>query len=174
MSSPGSETRSVSSAAPRAARQIEHWDPENPAFWDSQGRRIANRNLWLSIPALLLAFAVWMMFSAVAVSLPRVGFNFDTDQLFWLAALPALSGATLRIFYSFMVPLFGGRRWTAISTASLLLPAMWLAFAVADPTTPYWHFVAIAVLCGLGGGNFASSMSNISFFFPRVFRNSCG
>lgn len=168
MSSPGSETRSVSSAAPRAARQIEHWDPENPAFWDSQGRRIANRNLWLSIPALLLAFAVWMMFSAVAVSLPRVGFSFDTDQLFWLAALPALSGATLRIFYSFMVPLFGGRRWTAISTASLLLPAMWLAFAVADPTTPYWHFVAIAVLCGLGGGNFASSMSNISFFFPKA------
>lgn len=168
MSSPGTQTRSDSPAAPRADRHIAQWEPENAAFWDSQGRRIANRNLWLSIPALLLAFAVWMMFSAVAVNLPRVGFNFGTDQLFWLAALPALSGATLRIFYSFMVPVFGGRRWTAISTASLLLPALWLAFAVADPATPYWHFVAIAILCGLGGGNFASSMSNISFFFPKA------
>lgn len=168
MSSLGTEPRSKSPAASKADRQIERWDPENPAFWDAEGRRIANRNLWLSIPALLLAFAIWMMFSAVAVSLPRVGFAFSTDQLFWLAALPALSGATLRIFYSFMVPLFGGRRWTAISTASLLLPALWLGFAVANPATPYWHFVAIAILCGLGGGNFASSMSNISFFFPKA------
>ncbi|WP_306673806.1 NarK family nitrate/nitrite MFS transporter [Tahibacter caeni] len=168
MSMSGTDTRIASPSAPRADRQIDAWDPENPAFWDAAGRRIANRNLWLSIPALLLAFAVWMMFSAVAVNLPRVGFAFGTDQLFWLAALPALSGATLRIFYSFMVPVFGGRRWTAIATASLLLPALWLAFAVADRSTPYWQFVAIAILCGLGGGNFASSMSNISFFFPKA------
>lgn len=143
---------------------IEDWRPEDPDFWAQTGSRIANRNLAISIPALLLAFAVWMMFSAVTVSLPKVGFNFTTDQLFWLTALPGLSGATLRIFYSFMVPIFGGRRWTAISTASLMIPAAWLGIAVQDPTTPYWQFVAIAILCGLGGGNFASSMSNISFF----------
>ena len=154
---------------PRSVGSLIHdWKPEDAAFWARTGNRIANRNLAISIPALLLAFAIWMMFSAVTVSLPQVGFTFTTDQLFWLAALPGLSGATLRIFYSFVVPLFGGRRWTAIATASLLIPAVWLGFAVQDPTTPYWQFVAIAILCGLGGGNFASSMSNISFFYPKA------
>ena len=152
----------------RRPHVLTDWHPEDPSFWEQSGRRIANRNLAISIPALLLAFAIWMVFSAVIVSLPKVGFGFTTDQLFWLAALPGLSGATLRIFYSFMVPIFGGRRWTAISTALLLIPALWLGFAVQDPATPYWHFAAIAFLCGLGGGNFASSMSNISFFFPKA------
>lgn len=99
---------------PRSPRILEDWRPEDPVFWEQAGRRIANRNLAISIPALLLAFAIWMAFSAVIVSLPKVGFGFTTDELFWLAALPGLSGATLRIFYSFMVPIFGGRRWTAI------------------------------------------------------------
>jgi NNP family nitrate/nitrite transporter-like MFS transporter len=147
---------------------LQDWRPEDPAFWAATGKSIANRNLAISVPALLLAFAVWMMFSAVTVSLPKVGFAFSTDQLFWLAALPALSGATLRIFYSFMVPIFGGRRWTAISTASLMIPAVWLGFAVQNPATPFWHFVVLAILCGFGGGNFASSMANISFFFPKA------
>ncbi len=158
----------VADDQPRSGTVISSWHPEDAAFWARTGKRIANRNLAISIPALLLAFAVWMMFSAVTVSLPKVGFSFSTDQLFWLAALPALSGATLRIFYSFMVPIFGGRRWTAIATALLMIPAVWLGIAVQDPATPFWHFVAIAVLCGLGGGNFASSMSNISFFFPKA------
>ena len=96
---------------------IHDWHPEDAAFWAKTGNRIANRNLAISIPALLLAFAIWQMFSAVTISLPKVGFTFDTNELFWLAALPALSGATLRIFYSFVVPMFGGRRWTAIATA---------------------------------------------------------
>lgn len=152
----------------RAGTVITEWHPEDAAFWAKSGNRIANRNLAISIPALLLAFAIWMMFSAVVVSLPMVGFAYTTDQLFWLTALPGLAGATLRIFYSFVVPLFGGRRWTAIATASLLVPAIWLGFAVQDNTTPYWHFVVIAVLCGFGGGNFASSMSNISFFYPKA------
>ncbi|MCB1632363.1 MAG: NarK family nitrate/nitrite MFS transporter, partial [Pseudomonadales bacterium] len=147
--------------------EISEWEVDDPAFWAATGRSIATRNLWISIPALLLAFAVWMLFSVVAVKLNQAGFDFTTDQLFWLTALPALSGATLRIFYSFMVPIFGGRRWTAVSTALLLMPAVWLGFAVQDPATPYWHFVAIAILCGLGGGNFASSMANISFFYPK-------
>ena len=125
---------------------INEWHPEDAAFWANTGNRIANRNLAISIPALLLALAIWQMFSAVAISLPKIGFKFDDNQLFWLAALPALSGATLRIFYSFVVPMFGGRRWTAISSASLLIPAIWLGMAVQDPATPYWHFVAIAIL----------------------------
>jgi MFS transporter, NNP family, nitrate/nitrite transporter len=143
------------------------WDPEDAAAWQREGRGIARRNLWISIPCLLLSFAVWMVWSVVVVNLPAVGFPYTTNQLFWLASLPGLSGATLRIFYSFMVPIFGGRRWTAISTASLLVPALGIGFAAQNPDTPYWIMVALAVLCGLGGGNFASSMANISFFFPK-------
>ncbi|WP_269791044.1 NarK family nitrate/nitrite MFS transporter [Stenotrophomonas sp. Iso1] len=150
-----------------SGRVITDWKPEDPAYWERTGQRVATRNLIISIPALLLAFSVWVLFSAVAISLPRIGFNFTTDQLFWLVALPSLSGATLRIFYSFVVPIFGGRRWTALSTASLLLPTIWLGFAVQNPNTPFWIFVCIAILCGLGGANFSSSMSNISFFFPK-------
>ncbi|MCC2636464.1 MAG: narK [Moraxellaceae bacterium] len=155
-------------ATPATGPVISDWRPEDAGFWDSTGRNVASRNLWISIPALFLAFAVWMVWSTVTVRLNSIGFTFTTDQLFWLAALPALSGATLRIFYSFMVPVFGGRRWTAISTASLLIPSIWMGFAVQDPTTPYSVFVLIALLCGFGGGNFASSMSNISFFYPKA------
>ncbi len=147
---------------------LTQWNPEDSAFWEREGRSIASRNLWISIPSLTLAFAVWMVWSVVVVNLPNVGFKFSTKELFWLAALPSLCGATLRIFYSFMVPIFGGRRWTAISTASLLLPTIGIGFAVRDPSTSYSVFVALALLCGFGGGNFASSMANINFFFPKA------
>jgi NNP family nitrate/nitrite transporter-like MFS transporter len=115
----------------------------------------------------MLSFAVWMVWSVVVARLPAIGFDFTTDQLFWLAALPGLSGATLRIFYAFLVPVFGGRLWTTLSTASLLIPAFGIAYAVQSPDTPYLIFLVLALLCGLGGGNFASSMANISFFFPK-------
>jgi NNP family nitrate/nitrite transporter-like MFS transporter len=146
---------------------IEDWRPEDETFWNSTGRQIARRNLLISIPALLLSFAVWMVWSVVVAKLPSIGFSYSTDQLFWLAALPGLSGATLRIFYSFMVPIFGGRLWTTLTTWSLMIPALGIGMAVQNPATPYWLFLALALLCGLGGGNFASSMSNISFFFPK-------
>ncbi|KFI09077.1 NarK family nitrate/nitrite MFS transporter [Massilia sp. BSC265] len=147
---------------------ISTWEPEVPAFWQSRGKSTANRNLWISIPALMLAFAIWMVWSVVVVNLPAIGFKYSTNQLFWLAAVPGLSGATLRIFYSFMVPIFGGRKWTAISTASLMIPALGIGFAVQDPTTSYPTMLVLSLLCGFGGGNFASSMSNISFFFPKA------
>ena len=146
---------------------IEDWRPEDDAFWESKGQAIARRNLWISIPALLLAFSVWMVWSVVVARLPSIGFDYATDQLFWLAALPGLSGATLRIFYSFMVPIFGGRLWTTLSTASLLIPAFGIGYAVQNPETPYLIFLVLALLCGFGGGNFASSMANISYFFPK-------
>ena len=104
---------------PVSRYMINTWEPETPSFWQSTGKATAARNLWISIPALLLAFAVWMVWSVVVVNLPNIGFTYSNNQLFWLTALPGLSGATLRIFYSFMVPIFGGRRWTAISTGSL-------------------------------------------------------
>ena len=163
-------TAASDEAAPKASANryvISDWRPEDPDYWSRTGHRVASRNLWISVPALLLAFSVWMLFSAVSISLPRIGFAFSTDQLFWLVALPSLSGATLRIFYSFVIPIFGGRRWTALSTASLLLQTLWLGFAVQDRATPYWIFVLIAVLCGFGGANFSSSMANISFFYPK-------
>ncbi len=147
---------------------LEDWRPEDPVFWNAKGRAIARRNLWISIPCLLLSFAVWMVWSVVVAKLPAIGFKYSTSQLFWLAALPGLSGATLRIFYSFMVPIFGGRLWTTLATWSLLIPALGIGFAVQNPDTPYWLFLALALLCGFGGGNFASSMSNISFFFPKT------
>ena len=147
---------------------IPRWEPENKDFWKEKGERIANRNLWISIPALMLAFIVWMLWSVVVVNLNKAGFSFSKNQMFWLTALPALSGATLRIFYSFLVPIFGGRRWTAISTASLLVPALGMGFALRDPTTSYPTLLVLALLCGFGGGNFSSSMANISFFFPKA------
>ncbi len=147
---------------------ISAWEPELPAFWQRQGKSTANRNLWISIPALSLAFAVWMVWSVVVVNLPVIGFTYSTNQLFWLAAVPGLSGATLRIFYSFMVPIFGGRKWTALSTASLLVPALGIGLAVQDPATGYPTMLVLALLCGFGGGNFASSMANISFFYPKA------
>jgi NNP family nitrate/nitrite transporter-like MFS transporter len=151
-----------------SAAVLTDWRPEDKTFWETRGRKIARRNLIISIPALLLAFAVWMVWSVVVAKLPLIGFTYTTDQLFWLAALPGLSGATLRIFYSFMVPIFGGRLWTTLSTWSLMVPALGIGWAVQNPDTPYWIFLMLALLCGFGGGNFASSMANISFFFPKA------
>ena len=147
---------------------LHHWDPENPEFWERTGARIARRNLWISIISLTLSFAIWVLWSVVTVNLDKVGFRFTSNQLFWLTALPALSGATLRVFYSFMVPIFGGRRWTVISTLSLLLPAVGMGLALQDSSTSYGTLLVLAALCGLGGGNFSSSMANISFFYPKA------
>lgn len=146
---------------------VHHWNPEDRRFWAATGHTVATRNLWLSVASLVLSFAVWMLWSVVVVHLPAAGFRYSTNQLFWLAALPALCGATLRIFYAFAVPVLGGRRFTVLATASLLLPAVGLGLAVQDPGTPLEWMVVLALLCGLGGGNFASSMANISFFYPN-------
>jgi NNP family nitrate/nitrite transporter-like MFS transporter len=146
---------------------LTDWRPNEEDFWQTTGKKIAHRNLWISIPCLLLAFSVWLVWSVVVAKLPSVGFAYTTNELFWLAAIPGLSGATLRIFYTFMVPIFGGRLWSTLTTGSLLLPAFGIGYAVQNPDTPYFVFMMLALLCGFGGGNFASSMSNISFFYPK-------
>lgn len=148
-------------------RTLHNWQPENQEFWNSSGRKIARRSLWISVFALMLAFAIWQVWSVTVVKLPSIGFTYDADQLFWLAAIPALSGATLRVFYSFVIPLFGGQKWTVISTASLLIPAIGIGIAVQNPETPYSTMLILALLCGFGGANFSSSMANISYFFPK-------
>jgi NNP family nitrate/nitrite transporter-like MFS transporter len=146
---------------------LDHWEPEDEGFWKVRGWKIARRNLVFSIFVEFLGFSVWQVWSAVAAQLPSVGYAFSVNQLFWLAALPGLTGATLRIPYGLAVSWFGGRNWTLVSAALLLIPACGLAFAVQDPTTPYGVFLFLALAAGFGGGNFASSMANIQFFYPQ-------
>ncbi|MGH8908082.1 MAG: NarK family nitrate/nitrite MFS transporter [Egibacteraceae bacterium] len=151
----------------RGGRWIQRWNPDDEAFWALQGRRIARRNLICSIFAESLGFSVWLVWSVVAVRLPDAGFDFSTNQLFTLVAVPALVGATARFPYTFAVPKFGGRNWTVFSAAVLVVPCLALAALVTSPDAPYWAFLVAAGLAGLGGGNFASSMANISFFYPE-------
>jgi MFS transporter, NNP family, nitrate/nitrite transporter len=145
---------------------IDVWQPEDPDFWRRFGATVARRNLVWSIAAEHIGFSVWLLWSAVVIYLPQAGFDFNVNQLFWLVALPNLVGATLRFPYTFAVPRFGGRNWTTISALLLLIPLALLTTCVANPGTPYWMFMVAAASAGLGGGNFASSMANISFFYP--------
>jgi len=168
-------TTSVTPAAPPAApalthrpgRWIDGWNPEDNAFWNSAGRAIARRNLGWSIFAEFLGFIIWQLWSIVVVMLPGAGFTLESSQLFWLISLPSLVGATLRFPYTFMVALVGGRNWTIISAALLLIPAVLLGVVVANPETPFGVLLLVAALAGVGGGNFASAMANITYFFPQ-------
>lgn len=152
----------------RPGRWIDNWNPEDTAQWNTEGKAIAARNLRWSIFAEFLGFVVWQLWSVVVVSLPAAGFQLDTGQIFWLISMPSLVGATLRIPYTFMVPRFGGRNWTIVSAGLLLIPSIGLAIAVSNPSTPFGVLLLIAALAGFGGGNFASSMSNITFFYPAA------
>jgi len=146
---------------------IDKWDVENPEFWESSGKKIANRNLWISIPSLLMGFAIWLMWGMVTVQMINLGFPFEPAQLFTLTAIAGLTGATLRIPASFMIRIAGGRNTIFLTTALLMIPAAGAGLALQDPNTPLWVFQLLAFLSGIGGGNFACSMSNISGFFPK-------
>jgi len=151
----------------RSARTIETWDVEDPAFWESTGKRTAYRNLWLSVPALLCGFAVWGMWGIITVQMLNLGFPFTQAELFTLTAIAGISGATMRIPASFLVRLAGGRNTIFLTTAMLLSPAIGTGIALQHPEWPLWVFQLMALWSGVGGGNFASSMSNISTFFPK-------
>ncbi|MFI8291856.1 MFS transporter [Streptomyces sp. NPDC085614] len=179
MSSAVQDSRATSSAAPSASydagqyrpgRPITDWEPENELFWEAVGKRVATRNLWIAVPALLVAFVVWQVWSVTATNLQDVGFGFSTSQLFWLTAVPGLTGGASRLLYTFLGPMVGQRRFTALSTLVLIAPLVWLGIAVQDPSTSYGVMVAIAALCGIGGANFASSLANIGFFFPKALK----
>jgi NNP family nitrate/nitrite transporter-like MFS transporter len=145
---------------------ITHWNPENERFWQAEGKGIARRNLIWSILAEHIGFSVWMMWSVVTPRLPKMGFSYTTEELFTLVAVPGLIGSLMRFPYTFAVPKFGGRNWTVVSALLLLIPTVLLATLVNRPDTPFWVMLAAAATAGLGGGNFASSMANISFFYP--------
>jgi NNP family nitrate/nitrite transporter-like MFS transporter len=165
-----SETATFKSAptTPSARRYwIDDWRPEDSSFWQRTGRRIARRNMIWSILAENIGFSVWLMWSVVAARLPKAGFGYTTDQLFLLVALPGLVGALIRLPYTLAVPRFGGRNWTIVSALLLLVPTLSLIAAVSHPATPFWCMALAAASAGLGGGNFASSMANISFFYPN-------
>lgn len=151
----------------RRGRWIDHWDPEDHEQWTTVGRSVARRNLAFSMVAEFLGFAMLALWGIVTPLLPAAGFTYTADQLFWLIALPGLTGALMRFAYSFTVPVFGGRNWTIVSALLLILPASGLAWAVGNPETPFGVMLLIASLAGLGGGNFTSSMVNISFFYPQ-------
>ncbi|HUR05223.1 MAG TPA: nitrate/nitrite transporter [Nonomuraea sp.] len=154
-------------ATRRTGRWIDHWEPEDPGFWAATGRRVATRNLVFSIFVEHLGFAIWLLWSALVVLLPKAGFPFTVDQLFWLVAVPNLVGATLRLPYTFAVSAFGGRNWNVASALLLLVPVGVLAWLVTDTAHPYWMFLIAAAAAGFGGGNFASSMANVSYFYPE-------
>jgi MFS transporter, NNP family, nitrate/nitrite transporter len=145
---------------------ISDWDPENEKYWESKGEFIARRNLIWSIVAEHLGFSIWLIWSIVATKLPAAGFHYTTDELFQLVALPGLIGSLMRFPYTFAVTAFGGRNWTIFSAAVLFIPTIALSYFVTQPDTPFWLMLLVAATAGLGGGNFASSMANISFFFP--------
>lgn len=153
---------------PRAEEEpLARWDVENARFWERTGKRIAFQNLAVSIPALLLGFAVWMYWSIIIVQMRSLGFSFSQAELYTLPALAGLTGATLRIPNSFMIAVSGGRNVIGLTTVLLVIPALGVGIALADPSTSYVTFAVLAALSGFGGGAFASSMSNISFFFPK-------
>lgn len=152
---------------PAKASWLADWRPEDAGFWETTGRRLAWRTLTITTLNLIMAFIVWFVVSALVVRLPAIGFDLTTSQLFWLAAMPGLAGGTLRIIHTFLIPLYGTRKVVTLSTLSLLIPAVGWFYAVQDPTTPFWVLMLLALLAGLGGGNFSSFMPSTSLFFPK-------
>ena len=149
-------------------RTLTHWDPEDEAFWQREGRLVARRNLVLSVLSEHIGFSVWSLWSVLVLFMsPEIGFTFTASEKFLLVVVPTLVGALLRLPYSAAVARFGGRNWTVFSSAVLLVPAFLATFFVQRPQTPLWVFLLIGALAGVGGGNFASSMTNITGFYPQ-------
>ena len=151
----------------KSAADISDWRPEDEQFWESTGRKIAYRNLWISVPALLCGFAIWGMWGIITVQMLNLGFPFTQAELFSLTAIAGLAGATMRIPASFLIRVAGGRNTIFLTTAMLLAPALGTGVVLQHPEWPLWSFQLMALWSGVGGGNFASSMSNISTFFPK-------
>jgi len=160
-------TGAIAPPSSRTGTDIADWRPEDDAFWEGTGKKVAYRNLWISVPALLCGFAVWGMWGIITVQMMNLGFPFTQAELFTLTAIAGIAGATMRIPASFLIRLAGGRNTIFLTTAMLLAPAFGTGIVLQHPEWPLWAFQLMALWCGVGGGNFASSMSNISTFFPK-------
>jgi len=150
-----------------ASDYLPDWRPEDATFWEQTGKPIAWKTLWITTLSLILSFATWFVMSAVVVKLPNIGFKFNEMQLFWLAAMPGLAGGSLRLIHMFLIPIFGTRKVVTIATLAKVLPCVGLGFAVMSPGTPFWMFLLLALMLGMGGGDFSSYMPSTSVFFPR-------
>jgi MFS transporter, NNP family, nitrate/nitrite transporter len=155
-------------------RWIDRWEPEDETFWEQTGRQVARKNLVFSIFAENIGFSIWVLWTIVVINLGNAGFGLSLSEQFWLTAVPNLIGSTLRIPYTFAVPRFGGRAWTTISASLLFVPCLLLAIVVPSGwlqeqshDVQFWVLLGCAATAGFGGGNFSSSMSNISFFYPE-------
>jgi MFS transporter, NNP family, nitrate/nitrite transporter len=161
-----STTEMTAPAQPaRGGRWIDHWEPEDPEFWEKTGKRVAKRNLWVSVFAEHIGFSIWTVWSTLVLFMGPA-YGIDPAGKFFLVALPSLVGGLVRIPYTMAPARFGGRNWTIVSALLLLVPTV-LAIIVIHPGTSYTTFLVVAALGGLGGGNFASSMVNINAFFPE-------
>ena len=149
------------------ATWLNKWEPEDNQFWESEGKKVAWRTLWITTFTLILSFATWFMMSAIVVKLPGIGFKFTQNQLFWLAAMPGLAGGTLRIIHTFLLPIYGTRHVITFATLIKLIPCIGIGLAVMDPETPFWVFMILAFTCGFGGGDFSSYMPSTNLFFPK-------
>lgn len=166
MSTSGAPTRKQAGLG--AVDFSKSWNPDDERQWEAGGARLASRTLWITTGALTLSFATWYVWSAVVVRLSELGFQLSVGQRFWLAAIPGLVGASLRIPYSFIVQIFGTRRVVTAATASLLIPSIGIGLVIQNPATPFWVLAALAAAAGFGGGNFSAFMSSTSYFYPRA------
>lgn len=158
----------------RRGRWIDHWEPDNAEFWENGGKQTARKNLIFSVFAENLGFSIWVIWASIVTAMGSAGFAFlgaknpdAVNNALLLTSTPTLVGAALRIPYTFAIPRFGGRAFTAFSAAMLLIPTLGIAYFINHPSTPMWVFMVLAALAGVGGGNFSSSMANINFFFPE-------
>jgi len=164
---PNTTTTTASRQDKLSSSWLDVWEPENETFWEHSGKRIAWRTLWITTITLTLSFATWFMMSAIVTKLPGIGFTFDTQQLFWLAAMPGLAGGTLRIIHTFLLPIFGTRHVITFATLIKIIPCIGIGLAVMDPSTPFWVFMILAFTAGFGGGDFSSYMPSTNLFFPK-------
>lgn len=162
-----STPRGSTGTQPRGGSWLPAWDKEDPAFWRRTGSGVAWRTLWLTTASLTFSFATWFVVSALVVRLPGIGFKFTETELFWLAAMPGLAGGTLRLVHMFLIPIYGTRAVISVANLLKVIPCIGLGLAVMDPGTPWWMFMLLAFLAGMGGGDFSSFMPSTSLFFPK-------
>lgn len=147
-----------------SGRVLEGWNPEDEQRWDS---KVAWRTLAVTTYSLLIAFCVWYLVSAVAPKLNEVGFTLTKPQLYWLVAIPGLSGGLIRLVYMFLPPVLGTRKLVGITSLLLVVPMLGWFTAVGNPKTPYWWLLVLAALTGIGGGCFSGYMPSTGYFFPK-------
>ncbi|TKV60926.1 NarK/NasA family nitrate transporter [Nakamurella flava] len=167
---PGTSAQATDTAAPTTVKHqgkhwITDWRPEDPEFWESTGKYVAKKNLLFSVISEHIGFSVWSMWSVLVLFLGP-DYGIDPAGKFLLTALPTLLGAILRLPYTFAVATFGGRNWTVVSALLLLVPTIAI-IVVLEPGVSYGTLLFVACLAGVGGGNFASSMTNINAFYPN-------